>query len=185
MNIFNDYIFEISGFHWSKYTVGCAIHLTLILKSAQARCDEISTIRILDMHLPTKSYSGTMRDISSTWIEYIHNVLWIQPTNPFKKPQAVVNNAMKCFMKEHSLGWFKNPSFLTKNPGMLKTVLLYRSKLLQKRKFLNNSNKIKICIGWFVRNICMAILRVLFSGPIHSNTIFQWMFINIVCNIHT
>ena len=41
------------------------------------------------MHLPTKSYSGTMRDISSTWIEYIHNVLWIQPTNPFKKPQAV------------------------------------------------------------------------------------------------
>ena len=30
-----------------------------------------------------------MRDISSTWIEYIHNVLWIQPTNPFKKPQAV------------------------------------------------------------------------------------------------
>ena len=44
------------------------------------------------MHLPTKSYSGTMRDISSTWIEYIHNVLWIQPTNPFKKPQAVSTN---------------------------------------------------------------------------------------------
>ena len=36
-NIFKDYIFEISGFHWSKYTVECGICLTLIVKSAQAR----------------------------------------------------------------------------------------------------------------------------------------------------
>ena len=39
VNIFNDYIFEISLFHWSKCTIECAIRLTLILKSAQARCD--------------------------------------------------------------------------------------------------------------------------------------------------
>ena len=33
-----NYIFEISGFYWSKCTVECSICLTLILKSAQARC---------------------------------------------------------------------------------------------------------------------------------------------------
>ena len=38
MNIFNDYIFEISLFHRSKCTIECAIRLTLISKSAQARC---------------------------------------------------------------------------------------------------------------------------------------------------
>ena len=38
-NIFNDYIFEITGFHWSKWTVECALCFTLILKSAQARCE--------------------------------------------------------------------------------------------------------------------------------------------------
>ena len=38
VNIFNDYIFEICLFHWSKCTMECAICLTLILKSAQARC---------------------------------------------------------------------------------------------------------------------------------------------------
>ena len=38
MNIFNDYIFEISLFHWSKCTIECAICLNLISKSAQARC---------------------------------------------------------------------------------------------------------------------------------------------------
>ena len=37
VNIFNDYIFEISLFHWSKCTIECAIRLTLILKSARAR----------------------------------------------------------------------------------------------------------------------------------------------------
>ena len=37
-NIFNDYIFEISRFHWSKFTVEFAIYSILILKSAQARC---------------------------------------------------------------------------------------------------------------------------------------------------
>ena len=36
-NIFNDYIFEISGFHWSKRNVECAIYSILILNSAQAR----------------------------------------------------------------------------------------------------------------------------------------------------
>ena len=40
-NIFNDYIFEISRFHWSKCTVECAIYSILILKSAQARCEFI------------------------------------------------------------------------------------------------------------------------------------------------
>ena len=35
VNIFNHYIFEISGFHWSKWTVECAICLTLILKFAR------------------------------------------------------------------------------------------------------------------------------------------------------
>ena len=39
-NIFNDYIFEISRFHWSKCTVECAIYSILILKSAQARCEK-------------------------------------------------------------------------------------------------------------------------------------------------
>ena len=38
MNIFNDYIFEISRVHWSKRNVECAIRLILISKSAQARC---------------------------------------------------------------------------------------------------------------------------------------------------
>ena len=38
VNIFNDIIFEISLFNWSKCTIECAIRLTLILKSAQARC---------------------------------------------------------------------------------------------------------------------------------------------------
>ena len=37
VNVFKNYIFEISGFYWSKYTVECAIRLTLISKSAQAR----------------------------------------------------------------------------------------------------------------------------------------------------
>ena len=32
-NIFNDYIFEISRFHWSKCTVECAIYSILNLKS--------------------------------------------------------------------------------------------------------------------------------------------------------
>ena len=36
---FNDYIFEISLFHWSECTIEYAIRLTLISKSAQARCD--------------------------------------------------------------------------------------------------------------------------------------------------
>ena len=44
VNIFNDYIFEISLFHWSKCTIECTIRLTLILKSAQARCDAVSFI---------------------------------------------------------------------------------------------------------------------------------------------
>ena len=38
VNIFNDYIFEISLFHWSKCTIECDIRLTLISKSAQVRC---------------------------------------------------------------------------------------------------------------------------------------------------
>ena len=42
VNIFNDYIFEISGFHWSKCTIECAICLTLISKSTQARCEKQS-----------------------------------------------------------------------------------------------------------------------------------------------
>ena len=47
-NIFNDYIFEISRFHWSKCTVECAIYSILILKSAQARCEksDIHTVGI-------------------------------------------------------------------------------------------------------------------------------------------
>ena len=36
-NVFKKYIFEISGFHQSKWTVECAICLILILKPAQAR----------------------------------------------------------------------------------------------------------------------------------------------------
>ena len=40
-NIFNDNIFEISRFHWSKCNVDCAIYSILILKSTQARCDFI------------------------------------------------------------------------------------------------------------------------------------------------
>ena len=38
VNIFNNYIFGISLFHWSKCTIECAICLNLISKSAQARC---------------------------------------------------------------------------------------------------------------------------------------------------
>ena len=44
MNIFNDYIFEISGFHWSKCTVECAIRLTLIFKFAQAKCAVVNPL---------------------------------------------------------------------------------------------------------------------------------------------
>ena len=51
-NIFNDYIFEISGFHWSKCTVECAIYSTLILKSTQARCD-VSCSIFISKHLAT------------------------------------------------------------------------------------------------------------------------------------
>ena len=36
-SIFNDCIFEISGFHWLKCNVECSICLTLIFKSSQAR----------------------------------------------------------------------------------------------------------------------------------------------------
>ena len=36
-NVFKNYIFEISAFHWSKCTIECAIYSILILKSAQAR----------------------------------------------------------------------------------------------------------------------------------------------------
>ena len=43
VNIFNDYLLEISLFHWSKCTIECAIRFTLILKSAHARI----VIRIL------------------------------------------------------------------------------------------------------------------------------------------
>ena len=104
----------------------------------------------------TKSYSGTMRDISSTWIEYIHNVLWIQPTNPFKKPQAVSTS------KQYDEMFYEGAFIrvVQKTPVSWQKILacskLYRSKLLQKSKFLNNSNKIEICLRWFVRNICMA-----------------------------
>ena len=41
VNIFNNYIFEISLFHWSKCTIECAIRLTSILKSTQARCGKV------------------------------------------------------------------------------------------------------------------------------------------------
>ena len=44
-NIFNNYIFEISRFHWSKCTIECAIYSILILKSAQARCAYLISIR--------------------------------------------------------------------------------------------------------------------------------------------
>ena len=37
VNVFKNYIFEISGFYWSKCTEECAICLALISKSAQAR----------------------------------------------------------------------------------------------------------------------------------------------------
>ena len=37
VNTFNDYIFDISLFHWSKCTIECAIYSILILNSAQAR----------------------------------------------------------------------------------------------------------------------------------------------------
>ena len=36
-NVFKNYIFEISAFHWSKCTIVWAIRLNLISKSAQAR----------------------------------------------------------------------------------------------------------------------------------------------------
>ena len=42
VDIFNDYIFEISLFNWSKCAIECAICLSLISKSAQARCAVIT-----------------------------------------------------------------------------------------------------------------------------------------------
>ena len=39
VNVFKNYIFEISVIYWSKCTVECAIRLILISKYAQARCD--------------------------------------------------------------------------------------------------------------------------------------------------
>ena len=49
-NIFNDCIFEISGFHWSKRNVECPIYLILISNSAQARCEQNSVSSHLCSH---------------------------------------------------------------------------------------------------------------------------------------
>ena len=75
------------------------------------------------MHLPTKSYSGTMRDISSTWIEYIHNVLWIQPTNPFKKPQAVSTDT-QCDEKNSEGAFISYESMLSSTRYLFKYQLI-------------------------------------------------------------
>ena len=52
-----NYIFEISGFHWSKCTVECAICLTLILKSAQARCVILNTFAVKQRILGSEMFS--------------------------------------------------------------------------------------------------------------------------------
>ena len=72
-NIFNDYIFEISGFHWPKCTVECAICLTLILKSAQARC-VFSLVLLTNTADSKPRCTGSIR--SSTFIRTLFSIIW-------------------------------------------------------------------------------------------------------------
>ena len=74
-NIFNDYIFEISLFHWSKCTIECAIYSILILNSAQARGDSPNQFLGLDFF-----------DVS------------------YSKP-VLIDSYLSCFMKLPNIGY--------------------------------------------------------------------------------
>ena len=69
-NIFNDYIYEISRFHWSKCNVDCAIYSILILESAQARCAFLS---------PFLNATSTKHSIATVILHGLRN-LW-RPSN--------------------------------------------------------------------------------------------------------
>ena len=88
VNIFNDYIFEISRFHWSKCTVECAIYSILILKSAQARCGIRSTG--CDFVLKFEDMTGTIILTTSKNISnpYTINILLFFPRNHLKNLKA-------------------------------------------------------------------------------------------------
>ena len=75
-NIFNDYIFEISRFHWSKCTVDCAIYSILILKSAQARC-VLFVGKLAEQYLQSKSYLKVNSFIkkSKFWCKFVRKIL--------------------------------------------------------------------------------------------------------------
>ena len=57
-NIFNNCIFEIGKFHWSKCTVECAIYSIMILKSTQARCACKSSLNFISKSRKTKPAFG-------------------------------------------------------------------------------------------------------------------------------
>ena len=103
VNIFNDYIFEISLFHWSKCTIECAICLTLILKSAQARC-ELESLEMYFVHLKDLLWSYGNYNIckwyfisrcSSSFKEFRNFWLQFSKTN---KP--ITNNEYAPFRKK-------------------------------------------------------------------------------------
>ena len=85
---FNRYIFEISGFLWSKCNVECAIYLTLISKSAQARCDEShiwkSIVEYTEFqhiwwkHEPKFLYFSLSIELSKWWLQWLpkHFFFW-------------------------------------------------------------------------------------------------------------
>ena len=85
-----------SLFHWSKCTIECAIRLTLILKSAQARC-EISYLNLKAVLVPPKTAGSaqTHRSISFIWIVWstLYVYLWLQVylilTQSTKNPQTM------------------------------------------------------------------------------------------------
>ena len=71
-NIFNDYIFEISRFHWPKCTVECATYLILILKSAQARCEykwynDINLTFLVNKICHFRSCSRQTLELNASW----------------------------------------------------------------------------------------------------------------------
>ena len=77
MNIFNDYIFEISLFHWSKCTIECAIRLTLISKSARARGEDSADIV---MKILTRILTRKVAEVS--WNEYLLDQYLVRDINP-------------------------------------------------------------------------------------------------------
>ena len=111
VNIFNDYIFEISLFHWSKCTIERAICLILIIKSTQARCE------VAGCNWELNPWQGALQHPWMAGAFHIYTIWFPYEFNFFQSFSRVTFSYENIFFACYSLpsSWPKSQEFLSKH----------------------------------------------------------------------